>query len=85
MNRIKRWFVDRKKQSRMDKIGWIKEHISEYDLKPCPFCGGAPEIHESLGEVSYVRCSKCFVTGPAFIYESGEVLDEMEAWNVRQD
>jgi len=33
------------------------------ELKPCPFCGGKPNLHENIfASVVGITCTKCFTT-----------------------
>ena len=61
-------------------------NVKGHELKPCPFCGGEPRIHESrmyLGVFSIV-CSEC----PAKIDDGEDHLglkieEAINAWNKR--
>jgi len=35
------------------------------ELKPCPFCGGEAEIHDSINLIGgrFARCKSCFSMG----------------------
>lgn len=52
------------------------------DLKPCPFCGGKPTLHQPRGALgSWISCAQCGLEGPT---ETG--VTEVEAtahWNTR--
>ena len=60
-------------------------------LKPCPFCGGAPEF-ENTDERTRLRCTGCGVEGGLFFFSQQEcesgLCDATEAraiqaWNRR--
>lgn len=60
--------------------------MGEYDLKPCPFCGGGSAVYRSyymrpIKETRYgVQCSRCKASsGPG--YENCNLAQK--AWNIR--
>lgn len=66
-----------------------------YELKPCPFCGGAPHvISHSPASINvyessaYVKCRECLAEGP-YVCEHAHVDDVTETamarWNARWD
>ena len=67
--------------------------MSEYKLKPCPFCGGEAnkrDVSYSIkpsGEVIhyYVECSTCSACGSPFDCEKHDdpISEAIEAWNTR--
>lgn len=65
-------------------------------LKPCPFCGGSPELVstvEPTGITHYVRCKICYTfNGFGKVFEpdedreedtSNQMLSALIAWNKR--
>lgn len=53
-------------------------YLNDGDLKPCPFCGGEPDVSEGtqgpeLRSWWYVECISC-----------GASVDSVEGWNKRQ-
>ena len=62
--------------------------MSEEELRPCPFCGGAAEIsYGRFGgkDTSYVMCRKCAAQGEFFVVSPKYASNEraIEAWNRR--
>lgn len=62
--------------------------MNNYQLKLCPFCGGAAELRSNayiLHIHAYVRCRKCGVS--TMLYKSGDWDDTcllaINAWNRR--
>ena len=55
--------------------------MKDYELKPCPFCGGEAElcVHEPTG-VSWVRCVECETTGIA-----SSAMGAARAWDRRAE
>lgn len=55
----------------------------EVELKPCPFCGGKPEIHQTERWETYggyfVMCRECLTSGNN--YSSKNIA--VEKWNRR--
>ena len=52
-------------------------------LDPCPFCGGEPEIVESLGKVTWwIQCPKCHIEQGYGFYELDEAVEQ---WNTRKE
>lgn len=51
------------------------------ELKPCPFCGGKPDLHskDTPTGVSYVECVECGVQ-----MGGGDDAEVAEQWNNRQ-
>jgi len=53
--------------------------------QPCPFCGGVPQIAETIpatieyGSVFAAECSECFVRGPV----ADSQIEAAVAWNSR--
>ena len=54
--------------------------MQEYDLKPCPFCGGGAEISFLFGRygVACCRCQAAIIPCP---YQTKE--EAIKAWNRR--
>lgn len=58
------------------------------ELKPCPFCGGTPEIREKFDTIR-ICCPKCGKTTPVIFgdyYDEGFMIGvygdkAIEAWN----
>lgn len=52
--------------------------MNEYNLLPCPFCGGKAELKKGNGIFRYVQCCKC---------EASSCVDKpeiaVESWNKR--
>ena len=49
-------------------------------LKPCPFCGGIPQLHAiSFGDRWFVDCLKCLGRGTETYLRD----DAISAWNKR--
>lgn len=64
--------------------------MSNKELKPCPFCGGAARLREYRtfdGLISgittryYVKCEACRIEVPTLGYESDS--EAVKAWNRR--
>lgn len=59
--------------------------MDEYELKPCPFCGGKARLIY-VYQMSVVKCPKCKTLGKAFpdYYEQGDGKgDAIKFWNTR--
>lgn len=53
--------------------------MSEEELKPCPFCGGSPEIiSDKSNESHYISCLDCRAS-TMYSYK----IDIIKAWNTR--
>ena len=53
-------------------------------LKPCPFCGGQPEVRRCghlINDWYYVYCPKCWVSQSSYGCKGKE--DAIEKWNTR--
>ena len=46
------------------------------ELKPCPFCGGAPDMLDAMSE-SWALCTSCHASGPA----RNRPVAAAKAWN----
>lgn len=51
------------------------------DMKPCPFCGGKPELVLLLAQECFIKCLKCKVE-QGHIYHSKK--SAITAWNRRK-
>lgn len=61
--------------------------MAEYELKPCPFCGGKARLIY-VSQMSAVKCPKCGTLGKvvADYYKQGDGKGEaIEFWNRRAD
>ena len=61
--------------------------MAEYELKPCPFCGGKARLIY-VSQMSAVKCQKCGTLGKvvADYYEQGDGKAEaIKFWNRRAD
>lgn len=67
----------------------------QYELKPCPFCGGEATLkeetrcygHGDYDKVVFVYCSNCGATGSNYSrrYRSGDIKQSaIEGWNIRK-
>jgi Lar family restriction alleviation protein len=64
-----------------DDTEYLPNYLQEpLPRKPCPFCGGEPEVYQSTKTLVYVRCSKCYSTGPFGISEQ----KAWEKWEHRE-
>lgn len=54
------------------------------ELKPCPFCGGAPDLIH-LNAV-WIVCSNptCFVKPDTRAFDEDEISEAFSAWNTRR-
>lgn len=65
--------------------------MAEYNLKPCPFCGGKAEIiinKSKQGQTANIYCTKCSCRKTLLRYPNYEGSIEREAietWNRRAD
>jgi len=58
------------------------------ELKPCPFCGGIPEVHtaQSGPFVGLTRVShRCSIMGYLLIQDWTEGIEYAKRWNTRND
>lgn len=55
----------------------------KHELKPCPFCGGAPELHSREGQKilggAYIGCAGCGVSTPIQPTDA----EVVQTWNHR--
>lgn len=52
------------------------------ELKPCPFCGGNPDVYSwNGGGVVWVRCRSCGIDYKAY----ANADEAIEAWNTRYE
>ena len=59
-----------------------QNHRENYELKPCPFCGGTNIYCEDAGhktDVWFVQCDDCGATFPHFDSKA----EAIKAWNTR--
>ncbi len=63
------------------------EELQAEQLKPCPFCGGKPELCDCVswdGRLGfYVRCNDCHVESGRYTGAGSDRQDVTEAWNKR--
>lgn len=62
--------------------------MKEYNLKPCPFCGGIAQVmhyRNAVNEYSYVKCTVCECGTANVIVAAYHCSDDLavEAWNKR--
>jgi len=63
-------------------------------IKPCPFCGGQPELQRCSTDPDYcvgmelfgykVKCTNCKATGPWSGWKLHNEEEAIAAWNLRQ-
>ena len=53
--------------------------MSDFELKPCPFCGGDARCIEFYG-LFHVICCDCYISGN----DRPSIDGAIEAWNARQ-
>ncbi len=66
----------------------MENNIDNFDLKPCPFCGGEAHVNGTLRPVSnqsafYVFCENCMVTNAGAVPFHKSIKDASEHWNKR--
>jgi hypothetical protein len=52
--------------------------------KPCPFCGGIPEIHKHFCDDMCRLLHRCPVIGP-IMFEWDEKMNLIRRWNIRKE
>lgn len=48
-------------------------------IKPCPFCGGAPEVRHHAGDTYDIKCAVCWARSGLYYSEQ----EAAAAWNTR--
>ena len=77
-----------KTEKRVDRLETeTSEEMKEYNLKPCPFCGGEASLERVRGDdhYSYVYCKKCFCSTKLLACHTQYDCDELviKMWNRR--
>lgn len=57
--------------------------MSNDQLLPCPFCGGAKTENHHDDGITWTRCKSCGATGPELSKYSGEEGESFTDWNTR--
>ena len=73
---------DMRAQRQLDAKLLVKRRNPTPKLKPCPWCGGAVQVHHApVVRVMQVRCNSCRRLGPLAVGESAAI----RAWNTRKE